>query len=89
MSATTSTTASTAAAGPIVVTTGRPAAEDATRVLRTLGVEVGGPGGDLAARSPIDGRDICALSGSTVADVDDALTRATDAFVAWRRVPSG
>ena len=62
-------------------------ADDASRVLRALGVDLPDGGDDLAARSPIDGGVIAHLAPSTADEVDGAVARAVDAFVAWRRVP--
>jgi len=62
-------------------------ADDASRVLRALGVDLPDGGDDLAARSPIDGRVLAHLAPSTADEVDGAVARAVDAFVAWRRVP--
>ncbi|HEY0013042.1 MAG TPA: aldehyde dehydrogenase family protein [Allosphingosinicella sp.] len=44
-------------------------------------------GGDLEARSPIDGRVTGRVPSSSPADVDAAVQRAHQAFLAWRLVP--
>jgi aldehyde dehydrogenase (NAD+) len=45
-------------------------------------------GGDLAACSPIDGRQIGAVAASSQADLDRALDRSVAAFCSWREVPA-
>jgi aldehyde dehydrogenase (NAD+) len=51
-----------------------------------LGLDVP-EGGDLDARSPIDGRVTARLRSSSGADVAEAVGRANEAFLAWRLVP--
>ena len=61
----------------------------ATELLKTLGVaEAAFTGGDLAARSPIDGSTTGAVHAATPDDMRAALARAQSAFVAWRSVPA-
>jgi aldehyde dehydrogenase (NAD+) len=60
---------------------------DSTAEVRRLFQELGVPHpaeGDLAARSPIDGRETGRVPYS---DVADAVGRASQAFLAWRLVP--
>ncbi|HEX8239013.1 MAG TPA: aldehyde dehydrogenase family protein [Allosphingosinicella sp.] len=45
------------------------------------------PQGDLASNSPIDGRIIGSVSTASPAEVGAAISRAHDAFLAWRNVP--
>jgi aldehyde dehydrogenase (NAD+) len=45
------------------------------------------PRGDLESRSPIDGRTIGAVASASAADVAAAVSRAQEAFLAWRAVP--
>lgn len=44
--------------------------------------------GPIVARSPIDGNVLARLPAATTADVDAAVRKATDAFLAWRIVPA-
>ncbi|WP_114967178.1 aldehyde dehydrogenase family protein [Alkalilacustris brevis] len=44
-------------------------------------------GGDLPARSPIDGAELARLRQTRPADLPEIITRATAAFNAWRSVP--
>jgi len=60
---------------------------DATTALAALGV-VMPDGGDLVARTPIDGSITARLPVHTTADVTAAITRAHEAFLAWRLVPA-
>ncbi len=65
------------------------AASDARDLLDRLGVpaRVWADGG-LPSRSPIDGSSAGSLVENSAADVDAAVTQATAAFAAWRRVPA-
>jgi len=45
-------------------------------------------GGDLVARSPIDGTETASLKAHDAAAVDAAIGRAHEAFLAWRSVPA-
>jgi aldehyde dehydrogenase (NAD+) len=45
------------------------------------------PSGDLAARSPVDGRELGRLKSDGAAEVADAVARAEGAYFAWRTVP--
>jgi aldehyde dehydrogenase (NAD+) len=45
-------------------------------------------GGDLAVTSPIDGKTLARLRQATTAELDAAVTRAGEAFRAWRTVPA-
>jgi aldehyde dehydrogenase (NAD+) len=44
--------------------------------------------GSLTVRSPIDGREIARVSGASSGDVASAVSRAQEAFLAWREVPA-
>ncbi|MBB5744598.1 L-piperidine-6-carboxylate dehydrogenase [Brevundimonas variabilis] len=65
------------------------AAANARDLLDRLGVSahVWADGG-LPTRSPIDGSSAGSLAQASPADVDTALTQASSAFAAWRRVPA-
>ncbi len=66
--------------------------DDTLAVLERLGVPAsafateGGEGG-LAARSPIDGGVVTTVRETTAAEAEAALAQASQAFLAWRRVP--
>jgi aldehyde dehydrogenase (NAD+) len=60
---------------------------DASSALRALGVVVP-DGGDLVARTPIDGSITARLPSATAADVTAAIARAHEAFLVWRLVPA-
>ncbi|MBD8506898.1 aldehyde dehydrogenase family protein [Hoyosella sp. G463] len=47
-----------------------------------------GTGEPLEARTPILGADLLTITGSSPADVDDAIGGAIEAFAAWRSVPA-
>ena len=57
-------------------------AEEAARILALAGVD---SGGRLVSYSPIDGK---AIGRVTVGDPDAAATRASEAFLRWRKVPA-
>jgi aldehyde dehydrogenase (NAD+) len=53
-----------------------------------LGLDAGlMQGGDLEARSPVDGRATGRVPAASAADVDAAVERAHQAYLAWRLVP--
>jgi aldehyde dehydrogenase (NAD+) len=63
--------------------------DDALATLANLGVDLGKLAGtDLEARSPIDGSTIASLRAATPAQVDAAVDRGHQAFLAWRKVPA-
>jgi aldehyde dehydrogenase (NAD+) len=47
-----------------------------------------GGGGDLVARSPIDGTETARIKSTDMAGVDAAIARAQAAFTSWRTVPA-
>jgi aldehyde dehydrogenase (NAD+) len=55
------------------------------QLLARLGVTLGH--GDLVSRSPIDGAALGAVRSASPAEVEQAVGRARDAFLAWRTVP--
>ena len=55
-------------------------------VLARLGVQP--PGGDHRQTSPVNGEVLSSLSYADAAAVDDAVARAHDAFLRWRKVPA-
>ena len=55
------------------------------QLLARLGVKPGEA--DLVSHSPIDGAVLGAVRSDSLADVEQAVTRAQDAFLAWRQVP--
>jgi aldehyde dehydrogenase (NAD+) len=55
---------------------------------RRCGVDVDALGGDIATRSPINGQQVASLGWRDAAYVDEAVGRASEAFLAWRRVPA-
>jgi aldehyde dehydrogenase (NAD+) len=60
-----------------------------TELLAALGVPAQAfSGGSLQVRSPIDGQAIGALTETTAQQVDAAVRRAHEAFLAWRDVPA-
>ncbi|MBU1347856.1 MAG: aldehyde dehydrogenase family protein [Alphaproteobacteria bacterium] len=65
------------------------AAADARSILTRLGIDdaVFDPQG-LATRSPIDGSTGAPVRAADAGEVEDALSAATEAFDAWRRVPA-
>ncbi|HWD48719.1 MAG TPA: aldehyde dehydrogenase family protein [Rhizomicrobium sp.] len=58
---------------------------DSKELLKTLGVRVGG---DVAARSPIDGAEIGSVAYDNAASVEKKVTASVQAFKAWRDVPA-
>jgi aldehyde dehydrogenase (NAD+) len=60
----------------------------ALETARRCGVDLDSVTGDVATVSPVNGRQVAALARHGAADVDDAVTRAQDAFLTWRRVPA-
>ena len=61
-------------------------ADDTGRTLVALGTPP--PEGDLAVRSPIDGRTVATVTRGRPADVDPAVAGAEVAFADWRQVPA-
>ncbi len=57
-------------------------------LLARLGVPNQRLGGELAVHTPIDGSEIGRVSPVRASDLDAALARAQDAFLAWRLVPA-
>lgn len=55
---------------------------------RRCGVDVGSLTGDVTASSPVNGLPVASLTWRDPAYVDEAVTRAGEAFRAWRRVPA-
>jgi aldehyde dehydrogenase (NAD+) len=65
------------------------AALEARVVLKHLGVAEAVWGeGEVTARSPIDGSSAGTLICASAADVDAVIARASEAFIAWRKVPA-
>lgn len=61
---------------------------DIAETLKSLGLDPDAlRAGDHAVRTPIDGSVIAKLRWHTPADVAEAVGRAEEAFVAWRKVP--
>ena len=52
------------------------------------GVDLDAHRGDHAAYSPVNGEVLSELAWSTAADVESAVARAQEAFLAWRAVPA-
>ena len=66
-------------------------AELATLALETArrcGVDLDAVAGDVTTVSPVNGQQVTTLARHGAAEVDAAVTRAQDAFLAWRRVPA-
>ncbi|TDV34163.1 aldehyde dehydrogenase (NAD+) [Paraburkholderia caballeronis] len=61
---------------------------NASDILAELGIAEQVRVGDIEVRSPISGELIGRVASQSPADVDDALTRAHGAFLAWRNVPA-
>jgi aldehyde dehydrogenase (NAD+) len=62
---------------------------DISKELRALGLDAASfADGDLVTRSPIDGGTTARLRSHSPAEVDAAIGRAHDAFLAWRIVPA-
>ena len=55
---------------------------------RRCGVDVDAHAGDTASRSPINGLPVASLAWRDAAYVDEAVSRAQDAFRTWRSVPA-
>ena len=63
--------------------------ENTTGILRAVGLDPADlSGGDLIARSPIDGAVIGRLVPASPQEIDAALDRATSTFARWRSVPA-
>jgi aldehyde dehydrogenase (NAD+) len=60
----------------------------ALETARRCGVDVAAHEGDSVSRSPVNGLPVASLAWRDVAEVDDVVTRANDAFLAWRKVPA-
>ncbi|MFC5176532.1 aldehyde dehydrogenase family protein [Nocardioides taihuensis] len=66
-------------------------AELATLALETArrcGVDLDAVAGDVTTVSPVNGQRVASLARHGAAGVDAAVSRAQDAFLAWRRVPA-
>ena len=55
---------------------------------RRCGVDVDAVAGEAAHRSPVNGASLGGVRWSSAAEVDTAVTRAHEAFLAWRRTPA-
>jgi aldehyde dehydrogenase (NAD+) len=55
---------------------------------RRCGVDVDAVTGEMVSRSPINGQPVASLAWRDAAYVDEAVVRANDAFLRWRRVPA-
>ncbi|MGH6873537.1 MAG: aldehyde dehydrogenase family protein, partial [Aestuariivirgaceae bacterium] len=62
--------------------------EEISAILGRLGIDPSSPSGELAARSPIDGRIIGKFPATGETEVRDAIEMAEAAFKAWRRIPA-
>lgn len=63
-------------------------ADEAANILDRLGVKPAlRTGGTLASRSPVTGEETGRLPVATLADTETAITKAAEAFKAWRLVP--
>jgi aldehyde dehydrogenase (NAD+) len=60
----------------------------ANDLLRSLGLDPATLSGPLEVRSPIDGSTLASVATAAAADTTAAITRAQQAFVAWRDVPA-
>ena len=60
----------------------------ALETARRCGVDVEAHTGDAVSRSPINGHPVASLAWRDAAYVDEAVGRANEAFLAWRRVPA-
>ncbi len=60
----------------------------ALETARRCGVDVEAHTGDAVSRSPINGHPVASLAWRDAAYVDEAVARANDAFLVWRRVPA-
>jgi aldehyde dehydrogenase (NAD+) len=63
-------------------------AAETTAILERLGVSALPGDGDLIARSPVTGTELGRLRSSTAGEVNETLTRAREAFPAWREAPA-
>jgi aldehyde dehydrogenase (NAD+) len=55
---------------------------------RRCGVDVDAVTGEMVSRSPINGQPVASVAWRDAAYVDEAVVRANDAFLRWRRVPA-
>ena len=63
--------------------------DDALATLANLGVDLKAlEGGDIPARSPVDGSVLATLRAHTVDEANAAVEAAHQAFLAWRKVPA-
>ncbi|MEI6439576.1 MAG: aldehyde dehydrogenase family protein [Alphaproteobacteria bacterium] len=63
--------------------------DDALATLSNLGVSLSAlEGGDIPARSPVDGSVLTILRANTVAEANAAVDAAHEAFLTWRKVPA-
>ena len=60
----------------------------ALETARRCGVDIEAHTGDAVSRSPINGHPVASLAWRDAAYVDEAVARANDAFLVWRRVPA-
>ena len=60
----------------------------ASASLTRLGIPMPAASGEVACRSPLDGSVLGYLPAASAADCDAALSRAAEAFLAWRTVPA-
>ncbi|MCO6010979.1 aldehyde dehydrogenase family protein [Actinoallomurus purpureus] len=60
----------------------------ARETAKRCGVDVDALGADVATTSPINGERLSAVGWADAGTVDAAITRAGEAFLAWRRVPA-
>jgi aldehyde dehydrogenase (NAD+) len=60
----------------------------ASRAARACGVDIDSVAGDHATTSPVNGERLSSVAWSDARAVDDAVARATAAYVEWRRVPA-
>jgi aldehyde dehydrogenase (NAD+) len=63
-------------------------ASETRTIVERLGVPAASLGGQLVARSPLDGGEIGAVRPTTPTEADAIIGRAADAFAQWRRVPA-
>jgi aldehyde dehydrogenase (NAD+) len=62
-------------------------AAESRLLLERLKIAQPGVSGDLVASSPIDGRELARVASSSPADVEAAVARAHEAYLAWRTIP--
>jgi aldehyde dehydrogenase (NAD+) len=60
----------------------------ARELLEQLGLSQADLSGELAVRSPIDGAELARVRVTSAAELDRALDRASEAFLAWRMLPA-